>query len=122
MVTYISSEIKQSDVTKGIDVRAIGKILLVALLWGATGLFAAVGLQVYLGVDGLIFSCGSLSVAIGMALLQITTLSEEGRNMFYEGIKPHEDYLNLGIVFLWGGPVILLFLGTAWWVIGQLTS
>lgn len=102
--------------------RAIAKILLVALLWGATGLFAAMGLQVYLNVNGLIFSCGSLSVAIGMALLQITTLSEEGRNMFYEGIKPHEDYLNLGIVCVWAVPVILLFLGTAWWVIGRLAS
>jgi len=95
---------------------------MVAVLWGATGIFAGVGLQAFLGVNGLVFSCGSLTVAIGMAVLQITTLSEDGRNLFYEGIKPHEDYLNLGIVLLWGGPVILVFLGTVWWVVGQLTS
>ena len=122
MVTYRSGEIRKSDETKGICVNAIAKIVAVAVLWGVTGIFAGVGLQVYLGADGLIFSCGSLSIAIGMGLLQITTLSEEGRNMFYEGIKPDEDYLNLGVVFVWGGPVILVFLGTAWWIIGQLAS
>ena len=101
---------------------AIARILAVAVLWGVAGMFAAGGLQAFLGVDSLIFSCGSLSIAIGMGLLQITTLSEEGRNMFYEGIKPDDDYLNLGVVFLWGIPFILLILGTLWWMFSQLAS
>ncbi len=89
------ARIRKSHATKGIGVRAIAKIMMVAVLWGTTGIFAGIGLQAFLAVDGLVFSCGSLTVAIGMAVLQITTLSEDGRNLFYEGIKPHEDYLNL---------------------------
>lgn len=122
VVTYRSGEIRKSDESKGICVNAIAKIVAVAVLWGVTGMFAAVGLQAFLGVDSLIFSCGSLSIAIGMGLLQIATLSEEGRNMFYEGTKPDGDYLNLGVVFLWGTPFILLILGTLWWLFSQLAS
>lgn len=102
--------------------KAIAKILGIAVLWAVTGTIAGWGLQTFIGADGLLLSCGSLNVAIGMALLQITTLSEEGRNLFYEGIKPDEDYLNLGVVFLWGFPIILVLLGILWWVVGKLTS
>lgn len=56
------------------------------------------------GVDGLLLSCGSLNVAIGMALLQMITQGEEARRFFYDSIKPHEDYFNLGMTLLWGIP------------------
>ena len=102
--------------------RGIGRILAVALLWAGTGTIAGWGLQMFLGVDGLLLSCGSLNVAVGMALLQITTLSEEGRIFFYEGRKPYEDYMNIGVVFLWGFPIILAFLGLLWWIVGKFTA
>lgn len=82
--------------------KAVAKILSVAVLWALTGIVAGWGLQTFIGVEGWLLSCGSLNVAIGMALLQITTLNEDGRNLFYEGRKPYEDYLNLGVIFLWG--------------------
>ena len=102
--------------------KGLGRILSVAILWAVTGTIAGWGLQTFIGVDGLLLSCGSLNVAIGMALLQITTLSEEGRNLFYEGKKPYEDYLNLGVVLVWGFPVLLTFLGVLWWIVGKFTS
>ena len=101
--------------------RGIGKILGIVILWAVTGTIAGWSLQTLFGTESwLLFSCGSLNVAIGMALLQITTLTKEGRDFFYEGRKPHEDYLNLGVVLLWGFPVILVFSSLLWWLAGKL--
>ena len=102
--------------------RAIAWILALAVLWALTGAFAGWGLQTFLGREGWILSCGSLNVAIGMALLQLATQSEEARRLFYEGEKADEDYFNLGIVFLWGFPIALMFLGILWWLGGKLFS
>lgn len=96
---------------------AIAKILSVAALWAITGILAGWGLQALFGTENwLLLSCGSLNVAIGMVLLQITTVSEDGRNLFYEGRKAHEDYLNIGVVLLWGFPIILIFPSLLWWL------
>lgn len=102
-------------------VNAIAKILGVAALWAITGIFTGWSLQALFGAKNwLLLSCGSLNGAIGMALLQITTLSEDGRNLFYEGKKPHEDYLNFGVVLLWGFPIILIFSSILWWLASKL--
>lgn len=79
-------------------------------------------MQSLFGIDGVLLSCGSLNVAIGLVLLQITTLSEHGRIFFYEGRKPDEDYLNFGVVLLWGFPIVLAFLGLLWWIVGKFTA
>lgn len=81
--------------------KGLGRILSVAILWAVTGTIAGWGLQTFIGVDGLLLSCGSLNVAIGMALLQITTLSEEGRNLFYEG-KNRMRIISISALFLCG--------------------
>lgn len=102
--------------------KAVAWILSLAVLWAVTGAIAAWGLQAFLGIDGWIISCGSLNVAIGMALLQLSTQDEHARRFFYENIKPHEDYFNFGIVLLWGFPIVLVFSGLLWWIVSKFTS
>lgn len=71
------------------------------------------------GRNSWIVSCGALNLAIGMILLQLFTQNEAARKLFYEGEK-EEDHLLLGIVFLWGFPIILAFSSILWWLAGKL--
>lgn len=99
----------------------IGKIVGVALLWGITGTWAGWGLQTFLGRDSLYFSCGSLSVAMSMFLVSVLTRSEEGRQLFYNNKKRHDDDINFVVIFLYAVPFVLAFSGLLWWIVGQFT-
>lgn len=99
--------------------KAILWILSLAALWAITGAAAGWGLQAMFGSNSWIVPCGALNVAIGMILLQLFTQNEAARKLFYEGEK-EEDHLLLGIVFLWGFPIILAFSGILWWLAGKL--
>lgn len=94
-------------------------IFLVAILWAITGAIAGWGLQALFGGDNWVLPCGSLNMAVGMILLLLTTQNEGARRLFYEGEK-EEDRLHLGIVLLWGFPIILAVSGILWFLASKL--
>lgn len=99
--------------------RALLWIFSVAILWAITGAVAGWGLQAMFGGDNWVIPCGSLNVAMGMILLQLVTQNEAARRLFYEGEK-EEDRLYLGIVLLWGFPIILAVSGLLWFLASKL--
>jgi hypothetical protein len=53
-----------------------------------------------------------------LLLLLLTTRNEHARRLFYEGPWGEEEGL-VALAFLWAFPMILVFVGILWWLLGQ---
>jgi hypothetical protein len=53
-----------------------------------------------------------------LLLLLLTTRNEHARRLFYEGPWGEEEGL-VALAFLWAFPMILIFVGILWWLLGQ---
>jgi hypothetical protein len=92
-------------------------ILALAAFWGISGLVVGLGVRAIFGGE-VVFTCASLNVIIGLLLLLITTRNEHARRLFYEGPRGDEEGL-VPLAFLWAVPIILVFVGVLWWLLGQ---
>jgi hypothetical protein len=92
-------------------------ILALAVFWGVSGLVVSFGLNAMFGGDWAMF-CTSLNVIAGMLMLLLTTRNPTARRIFYEGPRGQEPGL-LILALLWGFPVVLIFAGILWWLLGQ---
>lgn len=101
----------------GDSVRQVFLILVLAILWGISGLVVSVGLNALFGSDWLV-PCTSLNVIAGLLLLLLTTRNPEARRIFYEGPRGEEPGF-LFLALLWVFPVVLVFVGLVWWTLAQ---
>ena len=92
-------------------------ILVLAVLWGVSGLVVSVGINAFFGGNWLV-PCTSLNVIAGLLLLLLTTRNPEARQMFYEGPQ-EEDSGFWFLALLWVFPIVLIFLGLVWWALAQ---
>jgi hypothetical protein len=92
-------------------------ILALAVFWGISGLVVGLGVRAIFGAE-IVFTCALLNVIIGLLLLLLTTRNEHARRLFYEGPRGEEEGL-IPLAFLWAFPLILVFVGVLWWLLGQ---
>ena len=89
--------------------------ILFSLFWFIAGAAIGLGLQSLYGVNWII-SCGALNMAIGLVLLLLVTRNERAYRAFYgEG-----EQGGLRLAVLVSFPVVLLFLGVLWWLLGKI--
>jgi hypothetical protein len=92
-------------------------ILMLAAFWGISGLVMSFGINSVFGVEWTL-PCTSLNVIAGMVMLLVTTRNPTARRLFYEGPRGEEPGLII-LALLWGFPVVLVFAGILWWLLGQ---
>jgi hypothetical protein len=81
-------------------------ILALAAFWGISGLVASFGLNAMFGGNA------------GLLLLLIATRNPDARRIFYEGPRGEEPGV-LFLALLWVFPIVLVFAGMIWWLLGQ---
>jgi len=98
-------------------VKNILLILALAVFWGVSGLVVSLGLNAMFGGNWAVF-CTSLNVIAGLLLLLLATRNPTARRIFYEGPRGEEPGI-LFLALLWAVPIVLMFLGIIWWLLGQ---
>ena len=91
----------------------IGLILLLAIFWFGSAHYAAEALLPSWGLQ-----CGLVSLIAGLIGIAIINRTDEGRRLLYDGESVYEGIgcVKIIIWLLISLPILLLFMGTLWWI------
>ena len=98
--------------------RDLKLILLLAVLWSVAGAAMGLGIHAYFGIDW-VLPCTSLNLLFGMLALSVVMRDRQASERLF-GESDQEMPFHLGLIFLIGIPIALIFAGLLWLLAGFL--